>query len=80
VEIGAACGIAGFLAVCLTDVVADPNRSNKESHSAIMARNAPWLQRRGGGAVTFLYPISLTQHGKHPTRPNGAIASKIYSQ
>ncbi len=30
----AACGIAGFLAVCLTDMVGVLNRSNKESHSA----------------------------------------------
>jgi len=44
----AACGIAGFLAVYLTDMMGIPNRSDKESHSTAAARSAPLLQRRGG--------------------------------
>jgi len=55
----AACGIAGFLAVCLTEMVGSPDRRDKESRSAATARSAPWLQRRGGGAVTLLHPVGV---------------------
>jgi hypothetical protein len=71
VEVGAARGIAGFLAVCLTDMVGGPNRRNKASRSAATARSAPWLQRPGGGAVTFLHPIALTRWLRLPAGPSG---------
>jgi hypothetical protein len=37
----AVCGIAGFLAVCLTDMVGVPNRSGKEPHSGATGRSPP---------------------------------------
>src|SRR5271166_1824990 len=69
VAVGAACGIAGFQAVCLTDMVRAPNRINQEFQSAATARSAPWLQRRGGGAVTLLHRIALRR-----TAPNTSSA------
>ena len=48
-----------FLAACLTNKMGILNRSDKEFCSAATARSAPWLQRRGGGAVTFLHTIVL---------------------
>jgi hypothetical protein len=59
VVVRAACGIARFLAVYLTNMVGVPNRRDKESRSAATARSAPWLQRWGGGAVTLLHRIVL---------------------
>jgi hypothetical protein len=47
----AAFGIAGFLAVCLTNMVVVPNLSDKESRSVATARNAPRRQRRGGSIL-----------------------------
>jgi len=46
----AACGIAGFLAVSLTNMVGTRNRINTDSRTTATARSAPRLQR-GGGSI-----------------------------
>jgi len=51
VEVGAERGIAGFLAVCLTDMVVAPNRSNEESRSAATARKVRRGRNAGAAAL-----------------------------
>ena len=53
----AACGIAGFLAVGLTDMVGVRNRSNGASHSAATARRPRRLQRQDGSIAADEYLV-----------------------
>ena len=74
VAVGAVCDIAGFPAVCLTDMVGVPNRSNREPHSVATARSAPWLQRRGrslGPTKTWWHTWPLAGRCRAGVMPKG---------
>ena len=69
VAVGAVCDIAGFPAVCLTDMVGVPNRSNQESHSATLgteravAVTAGRQHRASEAPVAYLAACGMLQGG-----------------